>query len=216
MSTLVVADPRGVYLAGLEWVLRKAGHDVVAECHRAVDVLTHVERHRPDIAIVGVEAAGPQATSLSVRLKASHSALGIIFIVQPNGGLDVKEIQALDIDGLLLDGVSHRSLVECVNAVANGKKWIDNKIVQHLLMRSPQQLLSSSKLTGRESEIADLVSRGMRNKTIAQRLHVSEGTVKMHLHHVYAKLNLGSRAELAWAAHGKGSDHPGTRPTELI
>ncbi|TJV41712.1 MAG: helix-turn-helix transcriptional regulator, partial [Mesorhizobium sp.] len=60
-------------------------------------------------------------------------------------------------------------------------------------------------LTGREQEIADLVSRGLRNKTIAQRLHVSEGTVKMHLHHVYEKLHLGSRAELAWAAHGKGA-----------
>lgn len=85
MSTLVVADRRGVHLAGLEWVLRKAGHDVVAECHRAVDILTHVERHRPDIAIVGVEAADPQATSLSARLKASHSAPGIIFILQRMG-----------------------------------------------------------------------------------------------------------------------------------
>ncbi|HSH93887.1 MAG TPA: helix-turn-helix transcriptional regulator, partial [Roseimicrobium sp.] len=57
---------------------------------------------------------------------------------------------------------------------------------------------------------ADLVSRGLRNKTIAHRLHLSEGTVKMHLHHVYAKLHLRSRAELAWAAHGKGADRPNT------
>jgi two-component system nitrate/nitrite response regulator NarL len=56
----------------------------------------------------------------------------------------------------------------------------------------------------------------LRNKTIAQQLHVSEGTVKMHLHHVYAKLNLGSRAELAWMAHGKGADHPGTGHNRLL
>ena len=209
MSTVVVADPRGVYLAGLEWVLRKAGHSVVAECHRTVDVLHHVERHQPDIAIVGLEIADPQTAGLSARLRARNSALGIIFIVQPNGGLDIKDIQALNVDGLLLDGISHRYLVECVNAVASGKKWIDNKIVQQLLMPRPQSQ-PASKLTGRESEIANLVSRGLRNKTIAQRLHVSEGTVKMHLHHVYTKLNLGGRAELAWAAHGKETAHPGS------
>ena len=209
MSTLVVADPRGVYLAGLEWVLRKAGHDVVAQCRRPVDVLPHVERHRPDIVIVGLDIADPRTAGLSSRLKACNSAPGVIFIVQPNGRLDIKDIQALDCDGLLLDGISHRYLIECVNAVAAGKKWIDNKIVQQLLMpRSQPQPVS--RLTGRETEIADLVSRGLRNKTIAQRLHVSEGTVKMHLHHVYEKLQLGSRAELAWVARGKGPDHPGT------
>lgn len=205
MSTLVVADPRGVYLAGLEWILRKAGHSVVAECHRAMDAVAQVERHRPDMVVIGLDIADPQTATLSSRLRTSHSALGIIFILQPNSRFDIKEIQALDVDGLLLDGISHRYLVECVNAVAAGKKWIDNKIVQQLLMsRSQQQAVS--RLTGRESEIADLVSRGLRNKTIAQQLNVSEGTVKMHLHHVYAKLNLGSRAELAWMAHGKGSD----------
>jgi len=209
MSTLVVADRRGVYLAGLEWVLRKAGHDVVAQCRRPLDVLPHIERHRPDIVIVGLDIADPQTPGLSSRLKACNNAPGVIFIVQPNGRLDIKEIQALDADGLLLDAISNRNLVECVSAVAAGKKWIDNKIVQQLLMpRSQPQPMS--RLTGRETEIADLVSRGLRNKAIAQRLHVSEGTVKMHLHHVYEKLHLGSRAELAWAAHGNGLDHPGT------
>lgn len=215
MSTLVVADPRGVYLAGLVWVLRKAGHSVVAECHRTVDVVAHVERHQPAIVIIGLDIADPQTAGLSARLRASNSALGIIFIVQPDGGLDIKEIQALNVDGLLLDGISHRYLVECVNAVASGKKWIDNKIVQQLLM-SKSQHRPTSRLTGRETEIADLVSRGLRNKTIAQQLHVSEGTVKMHLHHVYAKLKLGSRAELAWVAHGKGADHPGTGHNHLL
>jgi two-component system nitrate/nitrite response regulator NarL len=215
MSTLVVADPRGVYLAGLEWVLRKAGHDVVAQCRRPIDVLAHVEHHRPDIVVVGLDIADPQTASLSSRLKACNSAPGIIFIVQPTGRLGIKEIQALDVDGLLLDGISHRYLVECVNAVAAGKKWIDNKIVQQLLMPESQHQ-PMSRLTGRETEIADLVSRGLRNKTIAQRLHVSEGTVKMHLHHVYEKLHLGGRAELAWVAHGKGLDHPGTGRTGLL
>jgi two-component system nitrate/nitrite response regulator NarL len=207
MSTLVVADSRVVYLAGLKWVLLKAGHEVVSECENVVELPSNVQRHRPDVVIVGLDIADPQTATLSSRLRATHGVLGIIFILHRSGALDIKDIQGLGADGLLLDGISHRSLIECVKAVADGGKWIDEEIVQNLLMSGPQPSL---RLTGRETEIADLVSRGLRNKTIADRLHLSEGTVKMHLHHVYAKLHLRSRAELAWAAHGKGADRPNT------
>jgi two-component system nitrate/nitrite response regulator NarP len=107
-----------------------------------------------------------------------------------------------------MDGISHGYLVECVNAVAAGRKWVDDHILQHMLTPRPLPQ-PEPKLTGRETEVAGLVSRGLRNKIIAQRLHVSEGTVKMHLHHVYEKLRLGSRAELAWATFGERPDHPG-------
>ncbi|MER8624444.1 MULTISPECIES: response regulator transcription factor [unclassified Mesorhizobium] len=149
-----------------------------------------------------------QTAGLSARLRATSSPLGIIYILQPNGGFDFNEIPKLDADGLLMDGISHSYLVECANAVAGGRKWVDDHILQHLL--TPRSLPQRApKLTGRETEVAGLVSRGLRNKIIAQRLHVSEGTVKMHLHHVYEKLRLGSRAELAWATFGDGADHLG-------
>jgi len=208
MSALVVADPRGVYLAGLEWVLRKAGHSVVAECHHTIEVLPLVERHRPDLVIIGLDVVDRQTAGLSARLRATSGALGIIYILQPNGGFDFNEIPELDADGLLMDGISHGYLVECVNAVAAGRKWVDDHILQHMLTPRPLPQ-PEPKLTGRETEVAGLVSRGLRNKIIAQRLHVSEGTVKMHLHHVYEKLRLGSRAELAWATFGERPDHPG-------
>jgi DNA-binding NarL/FixJ family response regulator len=52
-------------------------------------------------------------------------------------------------------------------------------------------------LTPREKEITRLVSAGLRNKEIASKLFVSEGTVKTHLHHIYAKLKVRNRVELA-------------------
>ena len=58
----------------------------------------------------------------------------------------------------------------------------------------PSQIASS--LTPREDVIAHLVSRGLRNKEIARELHLSEGTVKMHLHHIYEKLRIGGRTQL--------------------
>jgi two-component system nitrate/nitrite response regulator NarP len=82
-----------------------------------------------------------------------------------------------------------------VKAVRAGEKWSDPHILQRIHM--PRLLNGSQQLTAREMEIALLVSQGLRNKAIAQQLSLSEGTVKMHLHHVYKKLDLGGRAELS-------------------
>jgi two-component system, NarL family, nitrate/nitrite response regulator NarL len=60
----------------------------------------------------------------------------------------------------------------------------------------------ASVLTSREAEVAYLVSRGLRDKEIARELHLSEGTVKMCLHHIYEKLRLSSRMELALSTAG--------------
>lgn len=72
----------------------------------------------------------------------------------------------------------------------------------------PRLLRGSQQLTARETEIALLVSQGLRNKAIARQLNLSEGTVKMHLHHVYEKLDLGGRSELSLSAIGNGARSP--------
>ena len=100
MSTLVVADPRGVYLAGLEWVLRGAGHSVVAVCHRTIEVLPLVESHRPDLVIIGLDVADRQAAGLSSRLRATSSPLGIIYILQRGDKAD--PVIAINRDGQIL------------------------------------------------------------------------------------------------------------------
>jgi DNA-binding CsgD family transcriptional regulator len=71
----------------------------------------------------------------------------------------------------------------------------------------PPQIVSN--LTSREVEIAHLVSRGLRNKEIARELHLSEGTVKMHLHHIYEKLRLVGRTQLALSTARASARMPG-------
>jgi two-component system nitrate/nitrite response regulator NarP len=105
MSTLVITDSREIYLAGLEWVLREAGHSIVADCQRIIDLPLHVERHRPDIVIIGASLADRETAGLCLKVKAAHGATRSIIILQPSGRFGLKQIQQLDADGLLLDGV---------------------------------------------------------------------------------------------------------------
>ena len=102
----------------------------------------------------------------------------------------------LNVEGILLSWARASSLIDCVDRVAHGRTWVDPELVRHLAMadRCPQ---AASSLTSREGDIAQLVSRGLRNKEIARQLNLSEGTVKMHLHHIYEKLRVGGRTQLA-------------------
>ena len=100
-----------------------------------------------------------------------------------------------------------RSVIDCVESVRHGRKWIDPNLLRHLAMAErPSQIASS--LTPREAEIARLVARGLRNKEIARELHLSEGTVKMHLHRIYDKLRLSGRTQLALSTAGACAPMP--------
>ena len=87
----------------------------------------------------------------------------------------------------------------CIDAVAGGDRWHDAT-----LAGTPDAGPPGPTLTPRERDVATLVAAGQRNRTIAAALGISEGTVKMHLHNVYAKLGLESRTQLAMDTRARG------------
>ena len=128
--------------------------------------------------------------------------MAIIFVLEERGGaITAADLRDLDVEGILLSAACARSVIDCVESVRHGRKWVDPNLLRHLAMAErPSQIASS--LTSREAEITRLVTRGLRNKEIARELHLCEGTVKMHLHHIYGKLQLGGRTQLALSTAG--------------
>src|SRR5262249_29882618 len=99
----------------------------------------------------------------------------------------------------LKDGALDR-LIECVREVAAGRYWFPNETVrQDQVFRSD----SDQALTPREREVMALVAEGLSNKVIGRRLHLTEGTVKTHLHRIYGKVGVANRTALAAAAIGE-------------
>jgi DNA-binding NarL/FixJ family response regulator len=99
-------------------------------------------------------------------------------------------------------------LVQCVRKVHAGEQWLERRSVgralEKLLSREAGSREVAGVLTPREIEVVRMVASGSRNKEIADRLSISEGTVKIHLHHIYEKLHLNGRLELARYAQDKG------------
>jgi two-component system nitrate/nitrite response regulator NarL len=109
---------------------------------------------------------------------------------------------------MVLKGMARRLLVQCIREVHSGGTWLEKNSVDPamdtLFPRESAALKVARLLTPREIEIVREVTAGFRNGNIAQKLCISEGTVKTHLHNVYEKLRLSGRLELALYARDKG------------
>jgi DNA-binding NarL/FixJ family response regulator len=160
--------------------------------------LRSVEVYRPDMIILAENIVRQEAQKTVLRLRARHYSVAIIFLLDERYAIAAADLRDLDVEGILSSAACARSVIDCVESVRHGRKWVDPNLLRHLTR--PQQIASN--LTSREAEIARLVSRGLRNKEIARELHLSEGTVKMHLHHIYEKLHLGGRTQLALSTAG--------------
>jgi two-component system nitrate/nitrite response regulator NarL len=194
--TLLVATPHEIAGAGIAALLQAGGYRVVAYCLHEDDLLRCVEAYQPSIVMLAESVVGRQSAKTISRIRAYDRPVSVIFLLEERDTTKVVDFLDVDVQGILLNWASARSLIDCVESVARGRKWIDPELMRCLVMagRRPQ---AASSLTARESDIAQLVSQGLRNKEIARQLHLSEGTVKMHLHHIYEKLGVGGRTRLA-------------------
>src|SRR3954470_3974917 len=103
--------------------------------------------------------------------------------------------------GLLLKESALDTLMECLETVSSGQRWLPEELVAPAVRRATEHREKSGQLervlTAREYEIAGLVAQGLSNKHIARALTISEGTAKIHLNNVYQKLQIPNRTALA-------------------
>ena len=197
MATVVIATRHEIAGTGIEALLQASGYSVVARSSREDDLLHCVKAYRPNILILSESIVEQEAARTVLPLRArNYYSVAIIFLLEGRDSIPVADLLALHVEGILLSTACARDFIDCVESVHHGRKWVDPDLLRHLTMaeRAPQDACS---LTSRETDIAHLISQGLRNKEIARELHVSEGTVKMHLHHIYEKLHLDGRTQLA-------------------
>jgi len=204
-AKLVIVTQHEFTAAGLEALLLAGGHRVLARCTCWDDLLRSLKSDRPDALLINL--ARREAAGLISRLRADHRPLSIILMLDERDAITAASLFELDVEGILLGAACASRLLQCVESVCHGLRWVDPGLLRHLaLAERTAQIVSG--LTRREADIANLISRGLHNKQIARELHVSEGTVKMHLHHIYEKLHLRSRTELALSVTVKAEDDP--------
>ncbi len=208
MIRLVLADDHRIILEGLEQLFRREkDFEVIATATNGEDALTAVRAKRPDVLVLDINM--PKGNGLWV-LKNVHTEKLKTRVVLLTATLDddeVLEAMQFGVSGLVLKEAAAVNLVETVRRVQRGERALEPMLVSRALDRLSQREDAKKiveVLSKRETEIVKMVAAGLRNKEIALKLSIGEGTVKTHLHTIYEKLGVHGRVELAMYALERG------------
>jgi DNA-binding NarL/FixJ family response regulator len=202
---LVLADDHRIILEGLEQLFRRErDFQVVATCTNGADALVAVRHHKPDVLVLDFQMPHGDGLSTLKSVRAENLHTRVVILTATMDDDDVLDAMQAGVQGLVLKESAAVNLVNCVRRVAAGHRVLDEAMVNRALDRMAQRQDVSNTLSARETEIVKMVAAGLRNKEIAGKLSIGEGTVKSHLHTIYEKLGVHGRVELTLYAQDRG------------
>jgi two-component system nitrate/nitrite response regulator NarP len=198
---VLIADDHPIMLSGLEAILRGSDYEVVAKVTDGAAVIEELARSRPELLIVDVQM--PVRTGMDVlrTLRSRGDRRPIVLLTAHLNDANLVEAIQLGVDGILLKDGAQGQLLDCLDSVRIGTRWIEKVLLERALDLTMsggsdrQDPLAS--LTAKERAVVGLVAQGLRNKNIASELGITEGTVKVYLHRIYEKIGVTNRTELA-------------------
>jgi DNA-binding NarL/FixJ family response regulator len=193
---VVIAEDSVLLRAGLTRILADAGEEVVATVGAADELMTTVERHQPDLAIVDVRMP-PTHTDDGLRaaiaIRARWPQVGILVLsqyVEERYAIELLAGETRAIGYLLKDRVADvNEFLSAVRRVGDGGNALDPEVVAQLLARSRQRD-PLERLTPREREVLSLMAEGRSNPAIARTLVVTDKAVEKHVSNIFSKLDL--------------------------
>jgi DNA-binding NarL/FixJ family response regulator len=204
----VIVDDHPIVLQGLENLFgRQPDFSVVACCTTAEAALEAARTHQPDVMLLDLRMPAGDGLSLLAALGREGATCRRVVLTASASDDDVAEIIRLGASGLVLKDTPPQQLVEALRRVHQGEPSFDPSALGRALERARQVTARgerASTLTSREREVVKMIAGGLRNRDIAERLSISENTVKVHLHNIYEKLGMEGRMELLLFAREEG------------
>lgn len=205
--TVLIADDHPVVLRGLSELIGNHGDFAVyARASNGEDALALIREHRPDVAVLDVYMPGLGGLEVLAAIKKEGLPTRVVLLTATFEDDHLLTALERGADGILLKESAPDAVLHCLVRVAKGGRWLATELVQSAVRRAREnsEADEAAVLTLREIELVRLVAEGLSNKAIGTRLSLTEGTVKSHLHNIYAKLGIANRASLVAFALGKG------------
>lgn len=220
MIRVLLVDDQPLVRAGLTRILSpEPDLEIVGECVDGDEVPAAVDAHQPDVVLMDVRMKRIDGAEATRRLQEVDDPPPVLILTT----FDDDEVVAASLGsgaaGFILKDAPGKELLRAVRQVAGGGGWLDpgvagRVITTYRLTGIPRAAARAAldELTEREHDVLVLVGRGTTNTEIAERLHISEGTVKSHIGHIFAKLGLRDRAGAIVFAFDHGLVQPGGLP----
>lgn len=208
-ARLVLADDHPIVLDGLEQLFSvEPGFEVVARCRDGGETLRVLREQRPDLLILDIRMPGKDGLAVLRAIRDERIPTRVVLLTAALDDEQLVEAMDLGVGGVVLKETAPKLLVKALREVEAGGQWLESGLVSRTLrklVRRDAGVREAEKvLTPRELEIVRMAGGGLRNREIADRLCITEGTVKIHFHNIYQKLKVNGRLELALYARERG------------
>jgi DNA-binding NarL/FixJ family response regulator len=199
--SVVIADDHPIVLAGIETLLhREADISVVSRCADGVETLRAVAKHKPDVLILDLRMPRADGVAVLRQMQSARLETRVVILAAVVDEDALLEVIRLGAAGVVLKEMAPQFLVNCVREVYAGRQWYEHRVVRETMEKLVRREAASKELNDilsrREIDVVRAVSQGLRNRDIAERLGIAEGTVKLHLHTIYTKLHVDGRTAL--------------------
>ena len=216
---IVVADDHPIFRDGLCKLLALEDDvEVVAQAQDGRQVLEVLHQLEPDILLLDLKMPGLDGLQTLQRLQVAKGKTRVIVLTASDDKNEFVQAMKLGTSGIVLKQTATDQLIKSIRKVHAGEIWLDSHTTAAVIRQfvanedaaPPPQPLSGapprererSPLSQREREIVALVAQGFKNKEMAEKMFISEQTVKNHLHNIFDKLGVSDRLELAlYAIH---------------
>ena len=207
---VVVADDHPLFLEGVVTTINGCPDlHVAGQAKDAAGALQLVKQHLPEVVLldIGMPGGGLQAAR---EIATACPATKIVMLTASEDEDDLIAARRVGVAGYALKGISARTLVGVLRAVAAGDVYVAPELAWRMLgeRTKPREAGLLDELTGREREVLELVAVGLSNQEIGVRLGLAERTIKHYMTNVLAKLQLRSRVEVALLAQEAGLTRP--------
>src|SRR5690242_7133225 len=204
MIRVLLADDHAIVIEGLRALLDgEPDIKVAAWTTDGTEVVKLVEQHKPDVVVLDLELTSIKGTEVIAALRDRTTPPKVLVLTAYNDGESLRSALDAGADGLALKTESPQQTLTAIRQVHAGqlvfpqaaRRWIEGR---------PGGGCAAGDLTPREREVWTLVASGLTNPQIAERLGLSDNTVKFHVQHLFSKLRVINRTEAALKyAHGR-------------
>ncbi|KGX88135.1 response regulator transcription factor [Pontibacillus litoralis] len=195
MINVLVVDDHGVLREGICEVLKlEQSVQVVSQAANGKEMKRQLNRSNPDVILLDIHLKDACGIELVKYIRENVEPCKILILTMSDEEYWMKAAFDAGVDGYLLKESTGEDLIRAIKSVMNGDCIVSPSMTKKLLTRHYTKKEEST-LTSREKEVLRLLTKGLRNKEIANRLFISDQTVKIHISNIFRKFNVNSRSQ---------------------